>query len=323
MTVRTTPIGPSRPITSAAAPNAIVQAQRASKPRSSSESAAAAVAITSSSKTVQPRHWTTLIAVGRYEPRSPSGARISTIAGTRACAPIAPGTASIRIPTRQPTRIASSVPTRQPTVLVTSAVGSDSAGTSAAPATITSSETPRFPQRSPMSTPPSTWSRSGTGSIPQDVSRSVTSGEGTALERRLGLSPRRSSSGLREPAADPDEPVAFRAGDGALDRTDEQRVRPGRHLALDSAREPADRAGETRRAGRRLGRDSVPHADGRHHAGEVLGELLLSGGEEGQGAPPPPPQQLVQRRLPRDRETDERRLEREPDERPHRQPDAL
>src|SRR6185503_19713320 len=123
------------------------QAHHASKPRSSSESAAAAVAITSSSKTVQPRHWTTLIAVGRYEPRSPSGARISTIAGTRACAPIAPATASIRFPTRQPTRIA------------TSAVGSESAGTSTAPATITSSETPRFPHRRPMSTPPSTRSR--------------------------------------------------------------------------------------------------------------------------------------------------------------------
>ena len=77
--------------------------------------------MTSSSKTVQPRHWTTLIAVGRYEPRSPSGARISTIAGTRAWAPIAPATASIRLPTRQPTRIA------------TSAAGSESAGTRIAP----------------------------------------------------------------------------------------------------------------------------------------------------------------------------------------------
>src|SRR6185503_20908106 len=58
-------------------------------------------------------------------------------------------------------------------------------------------------------------------------------------------------------------------------------------------------------------------------AGEVLGELLLSGGEERHGAPPRLPQQLVQRRLPRHREPDERRLEREPDERPDRQPDAL
>jgi len=97
-----------------------------------------------------------------------------------------------------------------------------------------------------MSTPPSTWSRSGTGSIPQDVSRSVTSGEGTALGRGFSLSPRRSGSGLREPAADPDEPLAFRAGDGAFDHTDEQCVRPGRHLALESALEPAERAGETR-----------------------------------------------------------------------------
>ena len=277
MTVRTTPIGPSRPITSAAPPNTIVQAQRASKPRSSSESAAAAVAITSSSKTVQPRHWTTLIAVGRYEPRSPSGARISTIAGTRACAPIAPATASIRFPTRQPTRTA------------TSAVGSESAGTSTAPATITRSETPRFPQRSPMSTPPSTWSRSGTGSIPQDVSRSVTGGESTALGRGFSLAPHRSGSGLREQAADPDEPPTLSAGNDALDRADEQRVRPRRNLVAQSALEPAERAGEKRRAGRRLGRDSVPHADRRHAAGEVLRELapVRRRGVTRRTAPPP------------------------------------
>ncbi len=188
MIVRTTPIGPSRPIASAAAPNRSVQAHCASKPRSSSESAAAAVAITSSSKTVQPRHWTTLIAVGRYEPRSPSGARISTIAGTRACAPIAPATASIRLPTRQPTRTA------------TSAIGSDSAGTSTAPATITSSETPRFPQRSPMSSPPSTRSRCGTGSIPQDASRSATTGESTRVRTIRRSRGRGGAPGRRRPA---------------------------------------------------------------------------------------------------------------------------
>ena len=129
-TVRTTPIGPSRPIASAAAPKTSVHSHWAPKPSSSSESAAAAVAITSSSKIVQPRHWTTLIAVGRNEPRVPSGARISVIAGTRACAPIRPATASIRLPTRQPTTIA------------TSAEGSESAGTRIAPATMTSSEMP-------------------------------------------------------------------------------------------------------------------------------------------------------------------------------------
>ena len=103
-----------------------------------------------------------LIAVGRYEPRSPSGARISVIAGTRACAPISPAMASIRFPIRQPTAIA------------TNAEGRESAGTRIAPATTTSSETPRLPQRSARSKPPSTRSRSGTGSMPQEVSFSLT-----------------------------------------------------------------------------------------------------------------------------------------------------
>ena len=82
-----------------------------------------------------------LIAVGRYEPFVPSGARISVIAGTRAWAPISPASASIRFPTRQPMTIA------------TSAVGSESAGTRIAPATMTSSETPRLPQSRPRSKP--------------------------------------------------------------------------------------------------------------------------------------------------------------------------
>ena len=106
-------------------------------------------------ETDQPTPWSTLIPVGRYEPRWPSGARMSTIPGTRASAPIAPATASMRLQIRQPTRIA------------TSASGSDRAGTRAAPATMTRSETPRFPQRRPVSRPLRTRRRSGTGSIPQ------------------------------------------------------------------------------------------------------------------------------------------------------------
>ena len=39
-----------------------------------------------------------LIAVGRYEPRSPSGARISVIAGTRACAPMSPADREHQVP---------------------------------------------------------------------------------------------------------------------------------------------------------------------------------------------------------------------------------
>ena len=80
---------------------------------------------------------------------------MSAIPGTRASAPIAPATPSIVFPITQPMTIAST------------ACGKESAGTSAAPATITSSETPRFPQSSPVSSVPRTRRRSGTGSIPQ------------------------------------------------------------------------------------------------------------------------------------------------------------
>ena len=107
-----------------------------------------------SSYTDQPRHWTTLSAVARYEPRCPSGARISTIDGTRASVPTAAAAPSMMQPATDATTIASS------------ACFSDSPGTSSAPATITSRLTARFPQSSSVSPSPSTRSRSGTGSIP-------------------------------------------------------------------------------------------------------------------------------------------------------------
>ena len=84
-----------------------------------------------------------LSAVGRYEPRRPSGARSSTIVGTRASAPIRPPSPSRTLPTTAAATIAPS------------ATGSDSASpnwsagrTRNAPATITSSETERFDQSS-------------------------------------------------------------------------------------------------------------------------------------------------------------------------------
>ena len=56
----------------------------------------------SSSKIAQPMHWAAFRAVGSHEPRCPSGARISTIAGTRASAPIIPARPSIAFPIRLP-----------------------------------------------------------------------------------------------------------------------------------------------------------------------------------------------------------------------------
>ena len=72
------------------------------------ESALAPVAITISSNTDQPRHCRMFSPVGRYEPRRPSGARSSTIVGTRASAPISPPSPSITLPTTAAATIAPS-----------------------------------------------------------------------------------------------------------------------------------------------------------------------------------------------------------------------
>ena len=95
---RTKPIGPRSARTRAQTPKKSVHSHFASNPKSSSESAEAAVAITSSSNVVQPIPCTTLTPVGSSEPRWPSGARMSAIPGTRASAPIIAATASIAFP---------------------------------------------------------------------------------------------------------------------------------------------------------------------------------------------------------------------------------
>jgi hypothetical protein len=73
-----------------------------------SQSSPAAVAITISSKIAQPRHCAMLSTVATYEPRWPSGARWSTIVGTRASAPISAASASIEFPINAPTSVAPS-----------------------------------------------------------------------------------------------------------------------------------------------------------------------------------------------------------------------
>ena len=98
---------------------------------------------------------------------------------------------------------------------------------------------------------------------------------------------------------------------------------PAGDLLADAALEPAERALEERRAVRVSQGDAFPHPDRRHAAGEVLRELLLLGGEQRERALAGFPQQLVDRRLPCDRDADERRLERERDERRDGQPYAL
>ena len=89
-------------------PKRIFQNAAPPNPKTCSESALAPVAITISSNTDQPRHWRMLRPVGRYDPRRPSGARWSTIAGTPASAPIRPPMPSIRFPTTAAATIAAS-----------------------------------------------------------------------------------------------------------------------------------------------------------------------------------------------------------------------
>src|SRR4051794_12041030 len=150
---RTKPIGPRSASTAATPPNTSFQSHTAWKPKSLSQRSPAAVAITISSKIAQPRHWIMLSPVARYEPRRPSGARISTIVGTRPSAPISAATASIALPITAPTSVAASAVF--------------SGRSKYAGRTSTSSEMPRFVQSSVVSSVPSTRRRSGTGSIPQ------------------------------------------------------------------------------------------------------------------------------------------------------------
>jgi len=137
------------------APKATVHSHLPLQPKTCCDSAAAAEAMMISSNVDQPTFWATLSTLGAYEPLRPSGARSSTMPGTRASAPISAA------------RPRSAFPATAPTTIASKAVRSESAGTSSAPITITRSETERFPQSSVESRPLSTRRRSGTGSMPQ------------------------------------------------------------------------------------------------------------------------------------------------------------
>ena len=105
---------------------------------------------------------------------------------------------------------------------------------------------------------------------------------------------------------------------------EEERVGSGGYLAMHRALEPAERPCEERRARcPRLRRDPVPHRDRRHPTCEMLGQRFLALGEQRDAARARLAQELVQRRVPRDREAYERRLQRETDERAHGQPERL
>src|SRR6516165_7958197 len=73
----------------------------------------AAVAIVTSSKTPQPRHWMMFAAVGRYDSRAPNSPRSSTMAGAPVSAPGRPASASAVVPSRVPATIAVSAAARE------------------------------------------------------------------------------------------------------------------------------------------------------------------------------------------------------------------
>ena len=150
---RTKPIGPSSASTVASAPKTSFHSHLPSKPNTRSESAAAAVAITISSKIAQPRHWARS-APSRDTSRAGRAAPQEHHRRHPASAPIIAGDPSIALPIRPPTS------DRDQRL---------SARARSSAATSTSSEMPRFPQSGAVSKPPSTRSRSGTGSMPQAV----------------------------------------------------------------------------------------------------------------------------------------------------------
>jgi hypothetical protein len=110
---------------------------------------------------------------------------------------------------------------------------------------------------------------------------------------------------------------------GALDVADEERVIARLMLGLQPALEPADGAGEQRASRPLPDLDPVPERNRRHSAGEVLRERDLIGSEDRDSEATRSAQQLVQRRLPSDRDRDERWLERNGHERGNGQPEPL
>jgi hypothetical protein len=95
-------------------------------------------------------------------------------------------------------------------------------------------------------------------------------------------------------------------------------------LAGEAAFEPAESVVDQRCALRALVRwDSVPVREGRHAAGEMLGDCLLVSRQQAEREPARPAQELVHGRLLTDPDSDERRLKGEGDERVDRQTQAL
>ena len=100
-----------------------------------------------------------------------------------------------------------------------------------------------------------------------------------------------------------------RAGLGGLDLGDEEGVVSGGVLAGHASAQPCGGAVELRRPGGGAEGDALPERDRRHPAREVLGEVLLSRGQDADRELVGVAQQLVERRVAPDREPDERRLE--------------
>jgi hypothetical protein len=120
-----------------------------------------------------------------------------------------------------------------------------------------------------------------------------------------------------------DERAAAGAGLGALDLADEERVVARLLLSRAPAAKPAQRVVQLRRPLGVAQGNALPERDRRHPAGEVLCQGLLALGEHAHGELVRAAQQLVQRRVPPDRNPDERGIQGQRDERSDRQADAL
>jgi hypothetical protein len=106
----------------ASRPKTSVQTSGDEKPKDCLASASAESRITMISKAPQPTSCTALITAGTEAPRTPSVGRSDDIAARPVSVPITPASAS------------STTPTALPTAMATNASGSESPGTSSAPA---------------------------------------------------------------------------------------------------------------------------------------------------------------------------------------------
>src|SRR2546428_12737774 len=187
---RTTARGPPRARAAVTAPQTGTKIAAVHGPRNWSVRIAVASLMTNNSNAVQPRSWTTLRAVGAYEPFRPRMGRRLTMVGTPARLPWGAAAASNALPMTEPT---------MDTTTLSQSVSPRSV-TRRAPAARTRRPTPRLDQRTKRSKVRRVRRDSGTGSTPHSGGlrrRSITWPKSPDIYRIMELDGERGSESLR------------------------------------------------------------------------------------------------------------------------------